>query len=182
MADNQHYVIDDGQNKIPGYSKEETDAAIDAAASNLSNLADAYDATKTYAVGDWCIYNSVLYQCKTAITTAEAWNAAHWQQMTVTEAIGDAIKTDELIIINSQQTTNADGNIDSNVFVSGGYSDNNYAVLSAVVVDNNNACVLVGNYNGRFVFSIKSRNDLSKISNFSLTIRIVLCKTPYLTV
>ena len=28
MADNQHYVIDDGQNKIPGYSKEETDAAI----------------------------------------------------------------------------------------------------------------------------------------------------------
>lgn len=89
MADNQHYVIDDGQNKIPGYSKEETDAAIDAAASNLSNLADAYDATKTYAVGDWCIYNSVLYQCKTAITTAEAWNAAHWQQMSVTEAIGD---------------------------------------------------------------------------------------------
>lgn len=101
---------------------------------------------------------------------------------TVKEVVDKAIKTDELIVINSQQTTNADGNIDSNVFVSGGYSDSNYAVLSAVVVDNNNACVLLGNYNGRFVFAIKSRNDLSKIANTSVTIRIVLCKTPYLTV
>ena len=101
---------------------------------------------------------------------------------TVKMVVDKAIKTDELIVINSQQTTNADGNIDSNVFVPGGYSDSNYAVLSAVVVDNNNVCVLIGNYNGRFVFTIKSRNDLSKVPNTSVTIRVVLCKTPYLTV
>jgi hypothetical protein len=78
MADNQHYVIDDGQNKIPGYSKEETDAAIDAAASNLTNIAGAYDDTATYAVGDYCIYNNQLYKCNTAISTPEAFNPNHW--------------------------------------------------------------------------------------------------------
>ena len=85
MADNQHYVIDDGQNKIPGYSKEETDAAIDAAASNLTNLAAAFSESATYAVGDWCIYNGVLYQCKQAITTAGAWRPTYWDAKTVSD-------------------------------------------------------------------------------------------------
>lgn len=72
------FVIDEGHNRHEGYSKEETDAAIDAAVSNLSNLADAYDDTATYAVGDLCIHDNQLYKCTTAITTAEAWNASHW--------------------------------------------------------------------------------------------------------
>lgn len=42
-------------------------------------LAGAYDATATYAVGDLCIYDGILYECTTEIATAEAWNAAHWE-------------------------------------------------------------------------------------------------------
>lgn len=42
-------------------------------------IAEAYDATKTYAVGDYVKYNGVLYRCKTAISTAETWTAAHWE-------------------------------------------------------------------------------------------------------
>lgn len=37
-----------------------------------------YSASSTYAVGDLCIYNGAMYQCKTAIVSGEAWNASHW--------------------------------------------------------------------------------------------------------
>lgn len=57
------------------------------AAAAASHTAEAYDATKTYAVGEYCVYNSKLYVCKTAITTAEAWTAAHWTEVTVGEAL-----------------------------------------------------------------------------------------------
>lgn len=46
-------------------------------------FADAYDATATYAVGDYCTYEDVMYKCTTAIVTAEDWTAAHWTEVTV---------------------------------------------------------------------------------------------------
>ena len=46
-------------------------------------LAPAYSTSATYAVGDHVTYNGGYYVCKTAITTAEAWTAAHWTQVTV---------------------------------------------------------------------------------------------------
>ena len=42
------------------------------------NCAPNYDPTSTYEVGDWCIYANILYQCTTAIPTAENWNSSHW--------------------------------------------------------------------------------------------------------
>lgn len=50
-------------------------------------LADEYSASKTYAVGDLCIHDGVLYSCTTDITTAEVWTAAHWE----TGKIGDTV-------------------------------------------------------------------------------------------
>lgn len=47
------------------------------------NIAAEYDNTSTYAVDDYCIYDGQLYRCTTAITTAEAWTAAHWTMATV---------------------------------------------------------------------------------------------------
>lgn len=46
-------------------------------------IAPAYDATATYALGDYVIYNGKLYECTTAITTAEAWTAGHWTESKV---------------------------------------------------------------------------------------------------
>jgi hypothetical protein len=40
-----------------------------------------YSASATYAVGDLVLYNFYIYECNTAITTAEAWNANHWTQL-----------------------------------------------------------------------------------------------------
>lgn len=41
--------------------------------------ASEYDSTKTYAVGDYCIYRGFVYVCITAIQTAEAFNNSKWQ-------------------------------------------------------------------------------------------------------
>ena len=48
---------------------------------------DAYDNSKLYAVGDYCIYDNKLYRCITAIESAEAFNIEKWNQTTVCEEI-----------------------------------------------------------------------------------------------
>lgn len=47
------------------------------------SLAATYSASSTYAVGDYVLYGGQLYECNTAISTAEAWTAAHWTAVTV---------------------------------------------------------------------------------------------------
>lgn len=43
--------------------------------------ATAYSAQSTYALHALTLYNNDVYICTTAIGTAEAWNAAHWQKL-----------------------------------------------------------------------------------------------------
>ena len=52
-----------------------------------ADVSDAYNPASTYLKGDYCIYNNTLYRCTTEITTAEAWNAAHWTATTVAKEI-----------------------------------------------------------------------------------------------
>lgn len=52
-------------------------------------IADTYDATKTYAVGDYVINGGKLYRCNTAITTAEEWTVAHWTETQVGDDVGE---------------------------------------------------------------------------------------------
>ena len=42
------------------------------------NIADTYDITSTYDVGDYVIFNSLLYKCITAVTTPGVWNSSYW--------------------------------------------------------------------------------------------------------
>lgn len=53
----------------------------------LQNLAPDFSTAATYAVGQLCVYNKKLYRCTTAITTAEAWTAAHWTEATVEDVL-----------------------------------------------------------------------------------------------
>lgn len=46
---------------------------------------------KVYAVGEICVHELQLYRCKTAITTAEAWTAAHWEAVTVQGLLDEKI-------------------------------------------------------------------------------------------
>lgn len=52
---------------------------------NAASAAAAYDPTSTYDVGDFVTYKGSLYQCKVVISTAETWNAAHWDAVVLTD-------------------------------------------------------------------------------------------------
>ena len=52
------------------------------------NLAETYDDTATYEVGDYCVYNGVLYKCITAIDEAEDFDLEKWDHVLVTDEMG----------------------------------------------------------------------------------------------
>ena len=83
-ATNVQDAIDElaSQPSVDAYTKQESDAFI----------TDEYDAESTYAIGDMVIHENALYVCSTAITTAEAWNSAHWTLTDIATAIG-TVKT-----------------------------------------------------------------------------------------
>lgn len=71
-------------------------SATDAAAA-AANIAPAYSSSATYAVGDYVLYGGVMYKCTTAITTAEAWTAAHWTTAKVGPELTDLKETIEAL-------------------------------------------------------------------------------------
>lgn len=55
----------------------------------IAAIADEYDSTSAYAVGDFCIKDGLFYKCNTAIATGgEAWNSAHWTATNVADNLG----------------------------------------------------------------------------------------------
>lgn len=49
------------------------------------NFADAYSTSSTYYKGDYVIHDNILYVANQNISTAEAWNAAHWDAVSVSD-------------------------------------------------------------------------------------------------
>ena len=56
-----------------------------------ANLAPTYSSAATYNIGDFCMYNGVLYKCTTAITPPENWTASHWTQTSAGVALADKV-------------------------------------------------------------------------------------------
>lgn len=54
---------------------------------------DAYDETQTYAVGNYAIYNNHVYECTTAVSTAEPFDNTKWSQTSI-EQIINGVKGD----------------------------------------------------------------------------------------
>ena len=71
-------VINGNMDKIDVQMKKNADSAQQ----SKDIVSDEYSATNTYAVGDYCIRENVLYKCKTAITTGEAFDSNKWVQTT----------------------------------------------------------------------------------------------------
>lgn len=116
---------------------------------NSTNFASVYSPSATYALGDYCTYQNVLYKCTAAITTPEAWNHAHWTatnsmtelatekaaldakaDKTTADALGTAIRTqvnninEDIQILSNEGRINIKGT-DHNYYFGGGinYSD-----------------------------------------------------------
>lgn len=70
-------------------AKDLIDAINEAAVSGgNSNIADDYDNTQTYAIGDYVIYSGVLYKCITAVSSAESFDNTKWNAVLVTNELG----------------------------------------------------------------------------------------------
>lgn len=54
---------------------------------------DEYDETQTYAIGDYAIYNNIVYECTTAVSTAEPFDSTKWTATSI-EQIIDGVKGD----------------------------------------------------------------------------------------
>lgn len=70
---------------------EQAEQYSEAAVKALANQALGYSDQSTYNVGDYVLYNDVLYICKTAVTTAEAWDSTKWDQTYMADSIGNLI-------------------------------------------------------------------------------------------
>ena len=84
------YVIPDGAEIDSSLTQQGKAADAKAVGDALkAGIAPAYSASSTYAVGEYVMYNNALYRCTTAITTAEAWTAAHWTAAQIGEDLTD---------------------------------------------------------------------------------------------
>lgn len=130
-------------------------------------ISDEYSSTKAYAIGDYCIYDNVLYKCNTSITS-ESWNASHW---TSTTAMSEVSKTNNNLL-NKFATITVDmsrtaGNLDIKSYPAG-FTWQNSAVISTMIstsdhwFEDNNRIVIVGMYSNA-IFPYQTVADASSI-------------------
>lgn len=80
---------------------------------------DAYDSTATYNVKDMCIYNNSLYICTTQISTAESFNASHWQQLSLENNVIYSLNENNNIVTETNKMIDV-SNINGALPLSGG--------------------------------------------------------------
>ena len=62
----------------------------------VASIADAFQTTDTYAVGDYVIYNNLLYVCSVAVETPGAWTGStNWSRATV-EGMVDGLTAEKI--------------------------------------------------------------------------------------
>lgn len=54
---------------------------------NNHTSTQAYNQNTLYRIGDYCIYNGLLYICTTNIDSPEPWDMSHWEVTTVSEEL-----------------------------------------------------------------------------------------------
>ena len=52
------------------------------------DLTEAWQPNTSYEIGDYVVYNGLLYRCKTAHTSGTAFSATNWDQVQVIDIIG----------------------------------------------------------------------------------------------
>lgn len=99
---------------------------------------EQYDNSSTYNVGEYCIYENLLYVCTTEIETPEDFNSNHWEEQSVLE------KTDNIKNNLNTIQTNVNQLMGGNSWtkISNTYGDLYYKKIS------NNIYVLRGAFSG----------------------------------
>ena len=67
----------------------------------IQSLADEYDNTATYAVGDIVSYGGLLYICSTAVTTAEDFDDTKWTETNMASYVQSLINSSITTALNT---------------------------------------------------------------------------------
>lgn len=59
----------------------------------LSIIADTYNSSSTYKIGDIVIYENYLYKCSVTIANGEEWIPSHWISITIEDIINEEVST-----------------------------------------------------------------------------------------
>ena len=90
LRDKLMYSCEVVNNKVTSVNSSSTDTEypsakcvydLDIALRHILGLdVNTFSTTKTYAVGEYVVYNLKLWKCTTAVTSAGAWNQANWTE------------------------------------------------------------------------------------------------------
>lgn len=83
VNDDQNTAIDQNSTNIA-----QVGGAVDGVTRLAYTIANVYDSTTTYAVGDYAIYQNTLYKCTTAITVGESFDPTKWVSVKVMSELG----------------------------------------------------------------------------------------------
>lgn len=76
------FISDETLNQMQANIEEATDG----------RMGDEYLNTSTYNIGDYCIYDNLLYKCITAVTTSENFNSTKWQKTTIANELKNRLE------------------------------------------------------------------------------------------
>lgn len=79
-------LIDADTPNLSGYATK-TDLS-----ESVKNLAQPYDSTVIYSIGDKVVHDDKLYSCLVNMSAAESWDSTHWVQITVASGFVDLDK------------------------------------------------------------------------------------------
>ena len=117
------------------------------------NIANEFNTSSTYAVGDYVIYEGQLYQCTTDVTTAGSWNSSNWVQAVLGNDVSDlksdfTFQTSKAIDVSQGYWAIADGTAtDSTTWCRSGFVNFDAVILSNAV----KMYLLAYNINGSYV-------------------------------
>ena len=129
MPNNETKVLDeDGAILLTSDIKTLADATYP----QLAAIANTYDPTAAYSIGDYCMKNGLLYRCTIAVNAGgETWDPTHWNQIQLT----NEYKTDFLRI--SEQIPALTSNQILQVFKNQGWTSYNWATGTLTLIAGN---------------------------------------------
>ena len=112
-------VYVDGTEVTTGYSYDSVTNSVTFTTAPANDKSVVISYNRPYAVGDYCIYDDGngmrLYRCKTAITTAEAFDSTKWDQMIISDCLG--LQLTGTLAVGNTTLTFSDSRITANSMV-----------------------------------------------------------------
>lgn len=84
-----------------------TPSSLNQLVQNMIEPYSVYSASSTYSVGDRVRYDFNAWECNTAITTAEAWDATHWTKI---DDVQTQIETKQATLVSGTNIKTVNGN------------------------------------------------------------------------